>query len=114
MNDRKYVFHFRPKPNIWPEKHLALGRIPKPKENVQIHVKLKGILVFTNFFNNSDYYEKSMTNIIRSQSKTQNDSIDDDLKFTIKGDLQKYVLSVSVSVFGLMPDVFPVRYLVSD
>ena len=30
VNDRKSVFHFRPKPNIWPEKHLALGRIPKP------------------------------------------------------------------------------------
>ena len=25
VNDRRYVFHFRPKPNIWPEKHLALG-----------------------------------------------------------------------------------------
>ena len=24
VNDRKYVFLFRPKPNIWPEKHLAL------------------------------------------------------------------------------------------
>ena len=36
VNDRKCVFHFRPKPNIWPEKHLALGRIPKPKPNVQI------------------------------------------------------------------------------
>ena len=34
VNDRKSVFHFRPKPNIWPEKHLALGRIPKPKPNV--------------------------------------------------------------------------------
>ena len=34
VNDRKSVFHFRPKPNIWPEKHLALGRIPKPKLNV--------------------------------------------------------------------------------
>ena len=64
----------------------------------------------------SDYeysFEKSMANIIRSQSKTQNDSIDDDLKFTIKGDLQKYVLSVSASVFGLRPDVFPARYSVS-
>ena len=29
VNDRKYVFHFRLKPNIWPEKHLALGRIPE-------------------------------------------------------------------------------------
>ena len=44
MNDRKYVFHFRPKPNIWPEKHLALGRIPKPKPNVQIYIKIGGIL----------------------------------------------------------------------
>ena len=63
----------------------------------------------------SDYeysFEKSMANIIRSQSKTQNDSIDDDLKFTIKGDLQKYVLSVSASVFGLWPDVFPATYSV--
>ena len=25
VNDLKYVFHFRPKPNIWLEKHLALG-----------------------------------------------------------------------------------------
>ena len=58
-------------------------------------------------------FEKSMANIIRSQSKTQNDSIDDDLKFTIKGDLQKYVLLVSASVFGLRPDVFPARYSVS-
>ena len=64
----------------------------------------------------SDYensFEKSMGNIIRSQSKIQNDSIDDDLKFTIKGNLQKYVLSVSASVFGLRPDVFPARYSVS-
>ena len=33
-------------------------------------------------------FEKSMANIIQSQSKTQNYSIDDNLKFTIKGDLQ--------------------------
>ena len=45
VNDQKYVFHFRPKPNIWPEKHLALGRIPKPKPNVQIFVKIGGILL---------------------------------------------------------------------
>ena len=45
VNDRKYVFHFRPKPNIWPEKHLALGRIPKPKPKVQIFVKIGGILL---------------------------------------------------------------------
>ena len=32
VNDRKYVFHFRPKPKL--EKHLALGRIPKPKPKV--------------------------------------------------------------------------------
>ena len=58
-------------------------------------------------------FEKSMANIIQSRSKTQNDSIDDDLKFTIKGNLQKYVLlSVSASVFGLRPDVFPARYSV--
>ena len=38
MNDRKYVFHFRPKPKPKLEKHLALGRIPKPK--VQIYVKI--------------------------------------------------------------------------
>ena len=37
VNDQKYVFHFRPKPNIWSEKHLALGRIPKPKLKVQIY-----------------------------------------------------------------------------
>ena len=37
-------------------------------------------------------FEKSMANIIKSRSKTHNDSIDDNLKFTIKGDLQKYVL----------------------
>jgi hypothetical protein len=43
VNDRKYVFHFRPKPKPKPEKHLALGRIPKPK--VQIYVKIVGILV---------------------------------------------------------------------
>ena len=45
VNDRRYVFYFRPKPNIWPEKHLALGRIPKPKPNVQIYVKIGGILL---------------------------------------------------------------------
>jgi hypothetical protein len=45
VNDRRYVFHFRPKPNIWPEKHLALGRIPKPKPNVQIYVEIGGILL---------------------------------------------------------------------
>ena len=42
VNDRKYVFHFRPKPNIWPEKHLALGQIPKLKPNVPIFVKIGG------------------------------------------------------------------------
>jgi len=36
VNDRKYVFHFRPKPKPKVEKHLALGRIPKPKPKVQI------------------------------------------------------------------------------
>ena len=46
VNDRKCVFHFRPKPNIWPEKHLALGRIPKPKPNVQIYVKIGGFICF--------------------------------------------------------------------
>ena len=45
VNDRRYVFHFRPKPNIWPEKHLALGRIPKPKPNVQIYVKIGGLCI---------------------------------------------------------------------
>ena len=58
-------------------------------------------------------FEKSMANIIQSRSKTQNDSIDDDLKFTIKRDLQKYVLLVSASVLGLRPEVFPARYSVS-
>jgi hypothetical protein len=57
-------------------------------------------------------FEKSMANIIRSQSKTQNDSIDDDLKITIKGVLQKYLLWVLALVFGLRPDVFPARYSV--
>ena len=38
VNDRKYVFHFRPKPKL--EKHLALGRIPKAKLKVQIYVKM--------------------------------------------------------------------------
>ena len=28
VNDRKYVFHFRPEPKPKPEKHLALGRMP--------------------------------------------------------------------------------------
>ena len=43
VNDRKYVFHFRPKPKL--EKHLALGWIPKPKPKVQIYVKIGGILL---------------------------------------------------------------------
>ena len=47
VNDRKYVFHFRPKP----EKHLALGRIPKPKPKVQIYVKIGGILLKFNVSN---------------------------------------------------------------
>ena len=51
VNDRNYVFHFRPKPNIWPEKHLALGRIPKPKPKVQIYVKVGGILLQLNVSN---------------------------------------------------------------
>ena len=42
VTDQKCVFHFRLKPNIWPEKHLALGRIPKP--NVQIYIKIGGLL----------------------------------------------------------------------
>ena len=45
VNDRKYGFHFRPKPNIWPEKYLALDRIPKPEPNVQIFVKIGGVLL---------------------------------------------------------------------
>ena len=47
VNDRKYVFHFRPKPK--PVKHLALGRILKPK--VQIYVKIGGILLEFNVSN---------------------------------------------------------------
>ena len=35
VNDRKYVFHFRPKPKPKSEKHLALGQIPKLKPKVQ-------------------------------------------------------------------------------
>ena len=42
VNDRKYVFHFRPKPKPKPEKHLALGQIQKPKPKVQIYVKKRG------------------------------------------------------------------------
>ena len=49
VNDRKYVFHFRPKPK--PDKHLALGRIPKPKPKVQIYVKIGGILLKFNVSN---------------------------------------------------------------
>ena len=49
VNDRKYVFHFGPKPNIWPEKHLALGRIPKPKPNIQIFVKIGGFCCSSTF-----------------------------------------------------------------
>ena len=38
VNDRKYVFHFRPKPK--PEKHLALGRIPNTEtESTNILLK---------------------------------------------------------------------------
>ena len=45
VNDRKYVFHFRPKPKPKSEKHLAFGRIPKPKPRVQMYVKKMGILL---------------------------------------------------------------------
>ena len=51
VNDRKYVFHFRPKPKPKPEKHLALGRIPKPKLKVQIYLKIGGILLKFNVSN---------------------------------------------------------------
>ena len=51
VNDRKYVFHFRPKPKPKLEKHLALGRIPKPKPKVQIYVKIGGILLKFNVSN---------------------------------------------------------------
>ena len=51
MNDRKYVFHFRPKLKPKPDKHLALGRIPKPKPKVQIYVKIGGILLKFNVSN---------------------------------------------------------------
>ena len=51
VNDREYVFHFRPKPKPKPEKHLALGRIPKPKPKVQIYVKIGGILLKFNVSN---------------------------------------------------------------
>ena len=40
VNDRKCVFHFRPKSKPKSEKHLVFGRIPKPK--VQIYVKKGG------------------------------------------------------------------------
>ena len=40
VKDPRYVFHFRPKPNIWPEKHLALGRIPKPKPKPKPNVQV--------------------------------------------------------------------------
>ena len=49
VNDRKYVFHFGPKPKPKPEKHLASGRIPKPK--VQTYVKIGGILLKFNVSN---------------------------------------------------------------
>ena len=49
VNDRKYVFHLRPKPKPKSEKHLALGQIPKPK--VQIYVKIGGILLKFNVSN---------------------------------------------------------------
>ena len=49
VNDRKYVFHFRQKPKPKPDKHLALGQIPKPK--VQIYVKIGGILLKFNVSN---------------------------------------------------------------
>ena len=51
VNDRKYVFHFRPKPKPKLEKHLALGRIPKPKPKVQIYIKIGGILLKFNVSN---------------------------------------------------------------
>ena len=51
VNDRKCVFHFRPKPNIRPEKYLALGQIPKPKPKVQIYVKIGGIVLKFNVSN---------------------------------------------------------------
>ena len=51
VNDRKYVFHIRPKPKPKPEKHLALGQIPKPKPKVQIYVKIGGILIKFNVSN---------------------------------------------------------------
>ena len=51
VNDRKYVFHFRPKPKPKLEKHLALGQIPKPKPKVQIYVKIGGILLKFNVSN---------------------------------------------------------------
>ena len=49
VNDRKCVFHFRPKPKPKSEKHLAFGRIPKPK--VQIYVKKGEILLKFNVSN---------------------------------------------------------------
>ena len=51
MNDRKYVFHFRPKPKPKPEKQLDLGKIPKPNPNVQVYVKLGGIQLKFNVSN---------------------------------------------------------------
>ena len=51
VNDRKYVFHFRPKPKPKLEKYLALGQIPKPKPKVQIYVKIGGILLKFNVSN---------------------------------------------------------------
>ena len=53
VNDRKYVSHFRPKPKLKPEKHLALGRIPKPKPNVQKFVKMGGFCCSLTFLMSS-------------------------------------------------------------
>jgi hypothetical protein len=58
VNDRKYVFHFRPKPNIWLEKHLALGQIPKPKPKVQIYK------------NTGDLLQFNVSNVIFQQSES--------------------------------------------
>ena len=59
VNDRKYVFHFRPKPKPKLEKHLALGRIPKPKPKVQIYVKIGGMLLKFNVSNDLTHWDFS-------------------------------------------------------
>ena len=61
VNDRKYVFHFRPKPNIWPEKTSGLRPNTEAETESTNILKQGGFcyisMFLISFFNNRNRYQ---------------------------------------------------------